>query len=471
MAGFVFFDTETTGLRPGWDQILHFAAIRADADLEIKGEFEERSRLQPHVVAHPQALLTNGLPIAQLRDASLHSHYDMVCAIRRQLLAWSPAIFAGFNSIGFDEHMLRHALFQSLHDPYLTSAPGNGRADVLGLALTAVALKPGCLIVPRGVGGRPSFKLERLAAENGLPRGKAHDAMSDTRVTLELCRLIRDRADDAWQRFNRFSNKAGVAQFIEAEGGFVLTQFFGNEAYHRPVVSLGPEPRNANGRFCLDLSIDPSDWRSMTDEEVAAALLRKASPMRRLAINAAPTLTALWEAPDDWLNGLELSVAEDRARQFAEDEELRARLTGIYTASWSDDAPSSHPEDSLYSGGFPCDDDKQRRIDFHEAGRSERLRIIESFEDPRLQTFGRRVFHAEHRGSLTEAARLVADLDLAERLLEERGGAFTLTQALVQVETLMESATPDPAGLLPDYKAWLVERIAKTEDFRRCHGV
>ena len=126
MAGFVIFDTETTGLRQGWDQILHFAALRTDVDLEVKEEFEERSRLQPHVVAHPQALLTNGLPIARLCDPTLPSHYEMVCRIRRRLLEWSPAIFAGFNSIGFDEHMLRHALFQSLHDPYLTSTPGNG---------------------------------------------------------------------------------------------------------------------------------------------------------------------------------------------------------------------------------------------------------------------------------------------------------------------------------------------------------
>jgi exodeoxyribonuclease I len=467
MAGFVIFDTETTGLRQGWDQILHFAALRTDADLQVKDEFEERSRLQPHVVAHPQALLTNGLPIVRLRDPTLPSHYEMVCRIRRKLLDWSPAIFAGFNSIGFDEHMLRHALFQSLYDPYLTSTPGNGRADVMGLALTAVALNPGCLRVPRHESGRPTFKLERLAAENGLAYETAHDALSDAKVTLELCRLIRDRAEEAWQRFNRFSTKAGVTQFIEAEDGFVLTEFFGNEAYHRAVVCLGQEPRNANGRFCLDLALDPRHWRAMTDEELAAALLRKPSPIRRLATNAAPTLTALWEAPADWLNGLDLTMAEDRARRFAEDDDLRMRLIQAYTASWTDTVASTHPEDCLYSGGFPCDEDKRRRGDFHEASRSERLRIIDAFEDPRLQAFGRRLFHAEHRGSFSEAERLAADLDLADRLLEEHRGGLTLSQALAEVERLVEKNVDDPFGLLPDYRAWLLDRIARTEAFRR----
>src|SRR5690242_6099062 len=103
MVGYVFFDTETTGLAKGFDQIVHFAAIRTDNDLNQIDSFEIRSRLQPHVVPHPGAIRSNGLPIARLTDDNLPSHYEMVCAIRRRLLAWSPAIFAGFNSIGFDE--------------------------------------------------------------------------------------------------------------------------------------------------------------------------------------------------------------------------------------------------------------------------------------------------------------------------------------------------------------------------------
>ena len=68
--GFVFFDTETTGLRHGFDQIVHFAAIRTDNDLNEVDRFEARSRLLPHVVPHPSALLTNGLPIERLTDGA-----------------------------------------------------------------------------------------------------------------------------------------------------------------------------------------------------------------------------------------------------------------------------------------------------------------------------------------------------------------------------------------------------------------
>jgi len=48
---FVFFDAETTGLQQGFDQIVHFAAIRTDNDLNETDRFEARSRLLPHVTA------------------------------------------------------------------------------------------------------------------------------------------------------------------------------------------------------------------------------------------------------------------------------------------------------------------------------------------------------------------------------------------------------------------------------------
>jgi exodeoxyribonuclease-1 len=47
---FVFYDTETTGTNPAFDQILQFGAIRTDDDLNELERFEIRCRLLPHVV-------------------------------------------------------------------------------------------------------------------------------------------------------------------------------------------------------------------------------------------------------------------------------------------------------------------------------------------------------------------------------------------------------------------------------------
>ena len=45
--GFVFFDTETSGLSPPFDQILQFAAVHTDHDLVEIERFEVRSKFVP----------------------------------------------------------------------------------------------------------------------------------------------------------------------------------------------------------------------------------------------------------------------------------------------------------------------------------------------------------------------------------------------------------------------------------------
>ncbi|WP_407469804.1 exonuclease domain-containing protein [Xanthomonas campestris pv. raphani] len=109
---FVFYDTETTGLSTRFDQIVHFAAIKTDAELREIERYEVRSRLRAHLLPHPEALCVNGISIQELLDPSLPSHYEMACEIKAKLDAWSPSIFAGYNSIRFDEEILRQTFFK-----------------------------------------------------------------------------------------------------------------------------------------------------------------------------------------------------------------------------------------------------------------------------------------------------------------------------------------------------------------------
>jgi len=145
---FVFYDTETTGSEPFYDQILQFAAILTDDDLIERDSFEIRCRLQPHIVPSPGALLVTGVTIDRITDPALPSHYQMVASIREKLLSWSPAVFAGYNSLEFDEDLLRQALYQTLHPPFLTNTNGNSRLDVLQLILAINEFESGVLIFP-----------------------------------------------------------------------------------------------------------------------------------------------------------------------------------------------------------------------------------------------------------------------------------------------------------------------------------
>lgn len=465
---FVFFDTETTGLKRGFDQIVHFAAVRTDNNLNEIDRFETRSRLLPHVIPHPVALRTNGLSIDRLTDEGLPSHTDMVRSIRQKLLSWSPSIFVGYNSIRFDEEMLRHAFFQTLHPAYLTSNHGNCRADVLGLMLAAEALSPACLKVPIGPDGRPIFQLEPLAKANGVAHTQAHDAMADVVATLGLCRYVQERCSELWQRFVRFSKKATVADFVDSEDGFFLTEFFGNEAYHSPVVCLGRDPEQPNGRLCLRLNCDIDRFAEMTDEDLRSELAQKPSPVRRLRINAAPTLTAFYDAPDQMLNGVDLDEVEAQARRLKADPLLSARLVSAYVAMRERPLPSRHVEEQIYDG-FPGPQDEIRMADYHDANWPLALSLVQSLDDERLRVFGFRLIYFESRSVLPDDIRLDVERALTDRLVDEDAGGLTLQQALRETDALIADGRPDVGGILAEYRNYLIDRMARVNEFRSRH--
>lgn len=462
---YVFFDTETTGLEHGFDQIIHFAAVRTDNDLNELERLEVRSRLLPHVVPHPVAIRTNGVPIARLLDQQLPSHYDMIFGIRELLLKWSPAIFIGYNSIRFDEEMLRHSFFQCLLPAYLTSLHGNCRADALGLAMAAASANPPCLVVPMGPEARPTFKLELLAAANEIGLHQAHNALSDVNATVELCRRIRRLAPELWQRFVRFSKKASVADFVEQEDGFVLTEFFRNQSYHSPVVYIGKHPDQATVRFCLELKSEPTRWVALSDEELDVELAQTPCPIRRIRTNSGPTLTALFEASEEQLCGLSIEQIEERARLVKANAELCTRLVSRFLARDAGLPPRQKVEERLYEA-FPSQADEQRIVQFHKVSWAERVDIVESLEDERLKVFGRRLIYIEHRSVLSDALQRLVERDLTDRLVDEARTSLTLAQALAETDALLTEGAADAENLLSDYRVHVLERIDRVSEFR-----
>lgn len=458
---FVFYDTETTGISTDFDQILQFAAIRTDADLNEIDRFEVRCRLLPHVIPHPAALKVTGMTIVRATDPSLPCHYEMIQAIQAKMAEWSPAIFVGYNSLNFDEHLLRQALFRTLHAPYLTNTNGNCRADAMTLVQAASQFSPECIVVPTGTKGNAVFKLDQLAPANGFSHENAHDALADVEATIHMAKCVRERAPECWSRFVRFSSKAGVNAFIESEDAFVLTEFYFNRPYHYVVAPLGADPDNPAAQLCFDLRHD-LDWvSSLTDTQLATWVAKSPKPLRKVRTNAAPSIAPVDDVPPGFLGALDeesIAAAADRLQQ---DDGLRERLIEAVVSGRDDFAASPHVEEQIYASFIP-DGDKARMETFHLVPWQSRVAVVDTFEDERLRYYGYRLIHERHPELLTAEVREFYRTHDSSRLMDASGSAKwnTLLVALAAISTSRVGCSEEQSQMLDEYEAYLQARIA-----------
>jgi exodeoxyribonuclease-1 len=210
---FVFFGCETSGANTAYDQILQFGAVLVDDELNERDQFEIRCRILPNIVPSPRALWVNRITARDLTNENYRSHYEMISKIRETLLSWSPAVFVGFNSLYFDEYILRQAFYKTLYPIYLTNTGGNARCDAMRLLQAASIFAPNAISVPMSETDRRTFRLDRIARANGY-QGNVHDAMCDVRATIHLCRVLLNRAPSLWSSAIRLCRKSAIFDFI-----------------------------------------------------------------------------------------------------------------------------------------------------------------------------------------------------------------------------------------------------------------
>lgn len=398
---FLWHDYETFGTRPRRDWPAQFAAIRTDAELnEVSAALMFYCQPPHDRLPAPQACLITGITPQECAEKGLPEH-EFAARINAEL-ARPDTVGVGYNSIRFDDEVTRFLLWRNLIDPYGREwRDGCARWDLIDAMRCAYALRPDGIHWPQGDNGKPSFRLEKLTAANGIAHEQAHDALSDVRATIALARLLRSKQRKLFDFCLALRSKARVAQELglpttlqDARPFLHVSSRF--DAAHGCIAVMAPlamHPVNRNQLIAWDLAADPTELADLTPDQVRQRLFAPSAEMpegmTRLALksvhlNRAPvvignTQTLTPPMAERW--GIDRTLAAQNLDKLRALPDLSALWQAVYASPRP--AVEVDVDEDLY-GGFVSDADRRRLQQLRALDPQELALANPGFDDDRL---------------------------------------------------------------------------------------
>lgn len=462
---FVFYDTETTGIDTSFDQILQFAAIRTDGDLNELERFEIRCRLLHHVIPAPRALLTTGVTPAMLTNKSLPSHYYMMCQIADRLDSWSPAVFIGYNTMEFDERLLRQAFYQNLKPIYLTNTNRNRRADILKLVDSAIVFAPESITVPLNPKGRATRRLDAIAPANGFSHDNAHDALADVEATIYMAKVVRSRQPELWDAMMATSAKDSAIEILRAHEALALVESRYGRQSIVPVTWCGQNPTYRAQVAAFDLRHDPADLLCLSVEDLISVMRAPKSPFRVIQANSNPTVLPLASSLTGAIvNCPSSDTMASRVQLIQRSLDFQTKVGDAIAERYSEKTPSELVEERIYDA-FPSSSDALLASRFHQVPWEARRAILDQMRDERLRELGIRLIGAEASHLLSQEEQIqFGSWHRSRRVGPAPRGKFrTIEQASKECRDDLESASPGEKLRLREILNWLESQEAEFE--------
>ena len=236
----LFYDLETSGINNSFDQVLQFAAIRTDFDFNEIERFNFYVKLNPDTTPTPKATVTHHISIDQLNSQGV-SEYQAIRKIHK-IFNTPGTISLGYNTLGFDDEFLRFAFFKNMLPPYTHQFKnGCSRADLFPIVTCYYLFFNQAiqwLKVTDDEGQESiSLKLENLNIANKFyTGGRAHDAMTDILVTVNLAKQLRDANPKMWQfLLDKFDKQNDEQILNQLDNGVIID----NKSYKQAVAIGG----------------------------------------------------------------------------------------------------------------------------------------------------------------------------------------------------------------------------------------
>lgn len=433
---FLFYDLETSGLSAGAHRPMQFAAILTDENLNEVKRVNWLIRLGREILPDPVAIFTTGIA-PQKTELEGMDEPEFLKKLEDLLLP--KTVILGFNSIAFDDEFMRYTFWRNFIDPYEWQwKDGKSRADVLGLARMARALRPENIEWPIGRDGKPTNNLVDLARLNGIEHSSAHDALSDVEATLGLAKMVKDNQPKLFEFFLKLSNKKFVESYLDLESPkpvvHVTPKFPAEHLQTSIVFPLCPTPGRAGGVLVYDLRYDPDEFLKLNAQQLKHLLFSKRSylsnldevrlPIKQVQFNKCPILAPLevLDADAQRRIGLGKKTALDNL------EKLKKNLTAfsqkVYEAYKSDDKkwPAKTDPDMRLYDGFVGSGDRNLMSAIASANPADLKEDTFNFSDERLKDLFLLYKARNYPEELTSNEQLKWSEYLAKKSVEGAGG-------------------------------------------------
>lgn len=462
---YLFYDLETSGLSPAFDQILQFAAVRVDTDFNEIERFNIRVKLSPDIIPNPAALLVNRVLPADFANGL--DEYDAVKKIH-EIMNRPGTISLGYNTLGFDDEFLRFSFFRHLLSPYTHQhAHDCFRMDIYPMVLLAHHIKPELLHWPM-LDGKVSYKLENLVRENNLSAGQSHDALVDVLDTIALAKKLKSDAE-FWNKASLFFSKKYDIQLIDTcvtrlqhddavypYGFFVSTK---PGKFFVPVLSLGRHAHYKNQTIWLPL--DQIDYSRVVDD---AGCLNQVYFIRKK--DAEPPFFFPYHARDFFTQDPELNkTLIEKNLQF-----LRSNPS-VFSMIQSRAIEKQYPQSenyevnaALYKLPFSTEHEASLFRRFHLISTARKLEVVSTFSQAAHRELGVRLLGRHQPALLTEVEKNIYQTYLRtvfsatpDTAMQDHCGKkkLTLSGALEGVEKLMREKTqPHEQRALLEMQKW-----------------
>ena len=467
---FLFYDLETSGLNPAFDQIIQFSAIRTDLNLNELERYEWVIRPNPDTVPSPMAMLIHRTPITLWEQGEP----ELIVIERIHALFNTPGtISVGYNTLGFDDEFLRFSFYRNLLAPYTHQfANSCSRADLYPITALYYLFHPSILNWPMRNEAtnnlkRVSLKLDGLNEMNQLATGAAHTAIVDIEATIALAKKFMQHPE-TWQYalgyFDKEKDDERIQKLpliLEKKHAIIIDGIFGaDQNFCAPILHLGTHYHFKNQSCWLRLDTDNLSQSTLDNFIEHSWVINK--KLAEPGFLLPPS-----EKYISKLNENKKELLKKNSTWLEKNPKILAAITQHYCDYTYPKHPDIAPEAALYYQGFWNNEQQQQSQQFHRAPNIKKSEVIDRIAHPLLKTLAIHALGRLDINLLSEEQREELEnysdkcKKHPEKIIDYKGKQkLNLHQALEEIQTLKNDSDLDQEQreLLQALEIWLIKK-------------